>query len=174
MHPIKVQKQPGARSGSAFPPPAFPPPPDCGFNRSLGRRPRRRRRLQLRKVGERLRRAPPPARRVPGAQVLFRWPGPGRPSGASWRASPALSPRRQQATKSAFGWEGLRGRPWGQRRAWCPRRQPASEGRRRSPRARGASGRGSPRSPRTINGASMNRRGGPGLLQTRKVIWAGA
>lgn len=28
MHPIKVQKQPEARSGSAFPPPTFPPPSD--------------------------------------------------------------------------------------------------------------------------------------------------
>ena len=35
MHPIKVQKQPEARSGSAFPPPTFPPPSDSRLRLEL-------------------------------------------------------------------------------------------------------------------------------------------
>lgn len=135
-----------------------PPPPATAVGAS---RPSRGRHVTAEKSRGKVTASPAPGLARPGRADPV---PPARPR-ETFRSelSPALSPRRQQATKSAFGWEGLDGQPWGQRRAWCPRRQPTSEGRRRSPRAHCASGRGSPRSPRTINGASLNPRAGPGL-----------
>lgn len=111
-------------------------------------------------------RAPPPARRAPGAQILFHPPCPERPSGAGWRAPPALpTPATAGETQRLFV-----GRP---RPAWSALGRVKSLVRLMTshtinsaprPREPGARPEGaSCHAQGKINGVSMNEHAGPRL-----------
>lgn len=145
-----------------------PPATTRGAPRLLLPPPRRRSHVTAEKSRGKVTRAPPPAWRAPSVQILFHPPCPERPSGARWRASPALPPRR--AKHSALGGKAP-GPAWSTLgtvkrlvRLMTPHTINAAP-RLREPGARPEGARCDAQE--KINGVSMNGHAGPGLRKRR-------